>query len=88
MAEQMQIPKALFLNLCRLLLLEDPDPNLRQRCLDGLESKLDAAARRELYTRSKTAATEEEREEALKQYVEKSRNVSGSFRWNLDGKTS
>jgi hypothetical protein len=37
----------------------------------GLEQKLDAMVKRELYTKYKTAPTEEEKEEARQKYLDK-----------------
>lgn len=46
----------------------------------GLEKKLDSMVRHEVYTKYKTAPTEEEREKARKEYLDK-RGVPDSFRW-------
>ena len=46
----------------------------------GLEKKLDALVMRELYTKYKTAPSEEEREKARLEYLDK-RGVLESFRW-------
>lgn len=46
----------------------------------GLEQKLDALVMRELYTKCKTAPTEQEKEEARRKYLNK-RGVPDSFRW-------
>ena len=46
----------------------------------GLEQKLDALVMRELYTKYRTAPTEEEREKARREYLDK-RGVPESFRW-------
>ena len=46
----------------------------------GLEKKLDAMVMRELYTKYKTAPTEEEKEKARKEYLDR-RGVPESFRW-------
>ena len=46
----------------------------------GLEKKLDALVLRELYGKSKTAPTEEEREKARQEYLDR-RGISDSFRW-------
>ena len=51
-----------------------------QLLLDGLEKKLDAMVMRELYTKYKTAPTEEEKEKARKEYLDR-RGVPESFRW-------
>ena len=46
----------------------------------GLEEKLDAMVRHELYVKYKTAPTEEEREQARLEYLDR-RGVPKSFRW-------
>jgi len=46
----------------------------------GLEDKLEAMVRRELYTKYKTAPTEEEREKARQEYLKKV-GMHRSFRW-------
>ena len=51
-------------------------PQIKQ----GLEKKLDAMVMRELYTKYKTAPTEEEKEKARKEYLDR-RGVPESFRW-------
>ena len=45
-----------------------------------LEQKLDSLVRHELYAKYKTAPTQEEREKARQEYLEK-RGVPDSFRW-------
>lgn len=46
----------------------------------GLEQKLDAMLRHELYAKYKTAPTEEQREQARQEYLDR-RGVPESFRW-------
>ena len=76
--KNVQIPYALFMALLRYHLVEDGS------CVDeirrGLEKKLDSMVRHELYAKYKTAPTEEEREKARKEYLDK-RGVPDSFRW-------
>ena len=73
-----QIPQELFMKLLRYHLLDDDS------CADdvkkGLEQKMNTMVGRELYTKSKTAPTEEERERARKEYLDR-RGVPESFRW-------
>ena len=45
-----------------------------------LLKKLDALAEHQLYTRSKNAASQNEREQASKEYLER-RGISAAFRW-------
>lgn len=68
----------LFLSLLRYVLIgqEEELPVVKQ----GLEEKLEALVRRELYTKYKTASTPEDREKARKEYLDK-RGVPENFRW-------
>lgn len=76
--KNVQIPHELFVSLLRYHLIGD------DRCLNeirqGLEQKLDSLVRHELYTKYKTAPTQEEQEKARRKYLEK-RGVPDSFRW-------
>lgn len=73
-----QIPESLFMALMKYHMLE------MEECLpeikSGLEGKLEAMVKRELYTKSKTAETEAEREEARKKYLDKV-GMHRDFRW-------
>ena len=60
--KQVQIPQELFVQLIYYHLMED-DSYIDEIKI-GLEKKLDALVLRELYGKSKTAPTEEEREKA------------------------
>ncbi len=73
-----QIPYELFMGLVRYHLLEDD--SYVDEIRHSLEKKLDALVRHELYAKYKTAPTEEEREKARKEYLDK-RGVPDSFRW-------
>lgn len=74
----MQIPYDLFIELLHYHLVQEDDyeENIRR----GLEEKLDAMVRHELYMKYKTAPTEEEREQARLEYLDR-RGVPESFRW-------
>ena len=76
--KNVQISQELFIALMRYFLLEQEKiyPEIKK----GLEKKLDALVMRELYTKYKTAPSEEEREKARREYLDK-RGVSESFRW-------
>ena len=76
--KQVQIPQELFVQLIRYHLMEDDSHEDEIRI--GLEKKLDALVLRELYGKSKTAPTEEEREKAWQEYLDR-RGISGNFRW-------
>ena len=74
----MQISEELFIVLLKYHLVEIDDvlPEIKK----GLEEKLEAMVRRDLYTKYKTAPTEEEKEKARKEYLDR-RGVPESFRW-------
>lgn len=76
--KMIQIPESLFMALMKYHMLE------MEECLpeikSGLEGKLEAMVKRELYTKSKTAETEAEREEARKKYLDKV-GMHRDFRW-------
>ena len=76
--KNVQISYQLFIALIKYFLLEQEE--LLPEIQKGLEQKLDALVMRELYTKYKTAPTEEEREKARREYLDK-RGVPESFRW-------
>ena len=75
--KNVQISEELFVAIMRYFMLEQEEllPQIKQ----GLEKKLDAMVMRELYTKYKTAPTEE-KEKARKEYLDR-RCVPESFRW-------
>ena len=76
--KNVQISEELFIVIMRYFMLEQVEllPQIKQ----GLEKKLDAMVMRELYTKYETALTEEEKEKARKEYLDR-RGVPESFRW-------
>ena len=76
--KNIQIYEELFFALLKYHLVEIDDvlPEIKK----GLEDKLEAMVRRELYTKYKTAPTEEEREKARQEYLKKV-GMHRSFRW-------
>jgi hypothetical protein len=76
--KMVQIPESLFVELMKyhVLGIEDSLPEIKT----GLEQKFDAMMRRELYTKSKTAKTQAEREAARKAYLDKV-GMHRDFRW-------
>ena len=76
--KNVQISQELFIALMKYFLLEQEE--LLPEIQKGLEKKLDALVMRELYTKYKTAPSEEEREKARREYLDK-RGVPESFRW-------
>lgn len=73
-----QISQELFMQLLRFHLVEDE--SCEREIKQELEKKLDKMVMRDLYGKFKTAPTEEERERARKEYLDR-RGVPESFRW-------
>ena len=76
--KNVQISEEFFVAIMRYFMLEQVE--MAPRIKQGLEKKLDAMVMRELYTKYKTAPTEEEKERARKEYLDR-RGVLESFRW-------
>ena len=76
--KNVQIPYDLFVALLQYHLVMDDD--YAEDIQRGLAQKLDAMVRHELYAKYKTAPTEEEREQARQEYLDR-RGVPKSFRW-------
>ena len=76
--KNVQIPYELFVDLVLYHLNgeDDFDEEIRQ----GLEQKLDALVRHELYAKYKTDSSAEEREQARQAYLDR-RGVFPDFRW-------
>ena len=74
----MQIPYDLFVALLHYHLVMEDD--YAEKIRRGLEEKLDAMVRHELYAKYKTAPTEEERKQARLEYLDR-RGVHERFRW-------
>ena len=64
-------------NFCNILMENyESEEIIRQ----GLERKLDTMVNRELYSKYKTAPTEEEREKSRQEYLDR-RGIPENFRW-------
>lgn len=76
--KNIQISEKLFFALLKYHLVEIDDalPEIKK----GLEDKLEAMVRRDLYTKYRTAPTEEEREKARQEYLDKV-GMHRDFRW-------
>jgi hypothetical protein len=75
---KVQIPEKVFYELVKFHLLDETDAE--EEIKTHLMKKLDALAEHQLYTRSKKAASQNEREQARKEYLER-RGISAAFRW-------
>lgn len=73
-----QIPYELFFQLLQYFLMENYESEeiIRQR----LGKKLDTMVNRELYSKYKTAPTEEEREKSRQEYLDR-QGIPENFRW-------
>lgn len=76
--KNVQITQDLFLALVKYHLLEAAEEE--EKIKKELTEKLDAMAKRQIYSQYKTAPTEEEREKARREYLDKV-GISPSFRW-------
>ena len=78
--KSVQIPYDLFIDLVMYHLRgeEDFDEEIQR----GLEQKSDAMLNRQLYSQYKTAPTEEQREAARQEYLDR-RGVLQSYRWTV-----
>lgn len=76
--KSVQIPYELFFQLLQYFLMDNYDDEeiIRLR----LEKKLDAMMNREVYSKSKTAPKEEERERFRQEYLDR-KGMRESFRW-------
>lgn len=75
---QIQISEELFFMLMKyhFLDVEEEQAEIKKKLME----KLDAMVRRDLYSQYKTAPTEEQKQKAIQEYLDK-RGVPKSFRW-------
>lgn len=76
---QVQIKEALFIELYKYF-FHDKEPMQEEYIKTELSAKLDAIIKHDLYTQYKTATTEEEKEKARQQYLDKV-EIPADFRW-------
>ena len=76
--KSVQIPYELFVDLVLYHLNGEDD--FDEEIWQGLEQKLDAMLNRQLYSQYKTAPTEEPREQARQEYLDR-RGVPQNYRW-------
>ena len=80
MRKHVQITFELFLYLVQYFVLDMASDELFSKIAKDLETKVDAIIMHDLYAKYKTAPTDEEREKARLEYLEK-RGIGKSFRW-------
>lgn len=76
--KNIQIPKELFFILIKYHLMDMEE--VQQEIKKGLMDKMDSLVMRQLYSKYKTAPTQEEKEKARKDYLDR-REVPESFQW-------
>ena len=76
--KNIQIRYELFLDIVKYFLLDRYD--LEPGIISGLQEKIDKLERHELYTKSKMAKTEADREKARQEYLDRV-GMNESFRW-------
>lgn len=78
--KQVQIPEELFNDFLMLVFCEY-DEEVQARCEKGLKEKLDKIVLRDIYSKSKdTSLTEEEREKARQEYLDR-KGIHTDFRY-------
>ena len=77
--KQIQISEELFLSLYKYFFCEK-DINTEQLIKNGLNDKLERSIQHDLYTKYKTAPTDEEREQARLDYLER-KGIHKDFRY-------
>lgn len=76
MSKNIQIPKSMFIDVYKLVHalqdyeLDDNTAELAKRLETQINTKLDAMAKRELYTESKMGESASEREDARRKYLD------------------
>lgn len=81
--KNVQIPQELLYDLFRFFLMDEDEDDreyTQAAIVTALEAKLEALVRHDLYTRSKTADTPQERETARQAYLDRV-GMRQSFRW-------
>lgn len=80
MSKQVQIDSELFYALYRLIVLEECDSELLSFAKNQLDSKFNKLVNHSLYSKYKTADSEDDRENARKEYLE-SIGIHKDFVW-------
>ena len=79
--KQIQIPETLFVQMATFVMTEEYRTEQNTKTIiSGIYAKLDRQIEHDLYTRSKTAPTQEQKEKARLEYLEH-KGIHPSFRW-------
>ena len=79
--KQIQIPEKLFTLMAAYILEEDLRTNENYKIIEkGIFDKIDRQIEHDLYTKYKTAPTDQQKEEARKEYLDR-KGIHPSFRW-------
>lgn len=78
--KQISLPETLFLDIVRMMSIDEPDDELIDRVRKGVYDKLDRMIEHDLYTTYKTGVTEEQREAARQAYAQR-KGIPKDFRW-------
>ena len=79
--KQIQIPEKLFTLMAAYILEEDLRTNENYKIIEkGIFDKIDRQIEHDLYTKYKTAPTEQQKEDARKQYLDR-KGIHPDFRW-------
>ncbi len=76
--KQVQISEDLFLSLIKYHILEYHNDN--EKIIKELQQKFDSVINRSLYTKYKTAPSQEQKEKAREEYLNK-KGMYSNFRW-------
>jgi hypothetical protein len=79
--KQIQIPEALYTQMCAFVLMEDFRTEQNYKTIEkGIYDKIDRQIEHDLYTKYKSAPTKEQKEQARKEYLNR-KGIKPSFRW-------
>jgi len=79
-SKQIQIPQSLFIDLVEYFELKGDTPERHERIVKALDDKMNRYLEHELYTKYKTAPTDEQKEQARQEYLDQ-KGIHPDFRW-------
>ena len=79
--KQIQIPESLFTQMAAFVLMEEYRTEQNAKTIQkGIYAKLDRQVEHDLYTKYKTAPTQEQKEKARQEYLDR-KGIHPNFRW-------